>query len=99
MIGGFTINQKVFLFYFLKNFGFCLQPNTSDKDFGISKHQRLDGVAFICIESDLIRLRAVVHNIIAGQGWCGRLRYAHKKLNFACKIFFRNMFVCVQSSI
>ena len=31
-----------------------------------------------------------------------RLRYAHKKLNFACKkkvFFFRKMFVCVQNSI
>ena len=28
------------------------------------------------------------------------LRYAHRKLNFACRIFFfRKMFVCVQNSI
>ena len=47
MIRVFSITKKVvfcFLKYFLKNFGLSLQPNTSDKDLGYSKHQRLDGL-------------------------------------------------------
>ena len=50
MIVVFSMNQKVvFCFdtYFLKNFGVCLQPNISYTELGYSKHQRLDGLAFI----------------------------------------------------
>ena len=49
MIGVSSINQKVvicFKFLFVKQFGFCLQSNTSDKDLGYSKQQRLDSLAF-----------------------------------------------------
>ena len=49
MMGVFSINQKVVFcsrIYFLKSFGLCLQPNTSDNDLGYSKHQRLDGLTF-----------------------------------------------------
>ena len=49
ILGVFSINQKVvfcFLIYFLKKFGLFLQPNTSEKDLGYSKHQRLDSLTF-----------------------------------------------------
>ena len=49
MIGVFSINQKVVFscyIYFLTNFRLCLQPSTSDKVLGYSKHRRLDGLAF-----------------------------------------------------
>ena len=36
----------LFLNFFLKTFGLCLQLKTSDKDLGYLKHQRLDGLTF-----------------------------------------------------
>ena len=48
MIVVFALNQKVFflfIIFFLKQFGVCLQPNPSDNDLGYTKHQSLGGLA------------------------------------------------------
>ena len=47
MIGVFSIAKSCFLFLnlFSEKFRLCLQPNTSDKDLGYSKYQRLGGLA------------------------------------------------------